>query len=108
MYFKKDNTSGNWEAGGGWFLHPQSNDDVSGKLDAPSTSTSTSYVGFSMDDEIMAAIRNELLEKLPHAQVTFDINCIKCNCNILYLCFLYYIDVHQVKSCQKLYIFTVH
>lgn len=58
----KDNT--NWETGGGWFLHPQSNEDVSGQMEI----NSTSYVGFSMDDEIMAAIRNELLQKLPHAQ----------------------------------------
>ncbi|VEN51034.1 unnamed protein product [Callosobruchus maculatus] len=30
--------------------------------------TSDSYVGFGIDDEIMSAIRNELLSKLPHAQ----------------------------------------
>lgn len=64
-------------AGGGWFLHPQSsakesaNDLSTNKESTPTTSTSTSddsYVGFNMDDEIMAAIRNELLTKLPHAQ----------------------------------------
>lgn len=59
----------NWEAGEGWFLHPQSNEDVSGQMEVCEPGTSTSYVGFSMDDEIMAAIRNELLQKLPHAQV---------------------------------------
>lgn len=31
--------------------------------------TSDSYVGFSMDDDVMSAIRNELLMKLPQAQV---------------------------------------
>lgn len=61
--------SKNWEAGEGWFLHPQSNEDVSGQMEVCEPGTSTSYVGFSMDDEIMAAIRNELLQKLPHAQV---------------------------------------
>lgn len=63
------NDNKNWEAGEGWFLHPQSNEDVSGQMEVQETGNSTSYVGFSMDDEIMAAIRNELLQKLPHAQV---------------------------------------
>lgn len=64
---KTDNK--NWEIGEGWFLHPQSNEDVSGQMEVSEPSSSTSYVGFSMDDEIMTAIRNELLQKLPHAQV---------------------------------------
>lgn len=61
----------NWVAGQGWFLHPQSNEDVSGEMEVSEAGNSASYVGFSMDDEIMAAIRNELLQKLPHAQVIF-------------------------------------
>lgn len=55
----------------GWFLHPQAiSKDIPIKTqETPSTSApDESYVGFSMDDEIMAAIRNELLTKLPHAQ----------------------------------------
>lgn len=58
-------------AGQGWFLHPQSNEEVSGEMEVSEVGNSASYVGFSMDDEIMAAIRNELLQKLPHAQVIF-------------------------------------
>ncbi|KAI4470225.1 serine/threonine-protein kinase lmtk1 [Holotrichia oblita] len=57
--------------GSGWFLHPQaiSKDIPTKTQETPSTSApDESYVGFSMDDEIMAAIRNELLTKLPHAQ----------------------------------------
>nr|XP_022912483.1 uncharacterized protein PF11_0213-like isoform X2 [Onthophagus taurus] len=61
----KPSTSTGWESGGGWFLHPQSNsEELSGQIAVQADS----YVGFSMDDEIMAAIRNELLNKLPHAQ----------------------------------------
>nr|CAH7759744.1 unnamed protein product [Callosobruchus chinensis] len=57
-----------WESGGGWFLHPQTyNECPSGELQMQPT-TSDSYVGFGIDDEIMSAIRNELLSKLPHAQ----------------------------------------
>nr|CAI5819803.1 unnamed protein product [Callosobruchus analis] len=57
-----------WESGGGWFLHPQTyNEYPSGELQMQPT-TSDSYVGFGIDDEIMSAIRNELLSKLPHAQ----------------------------------------
>lgn len=52
-------------------MHPQSNEDVSGQMEVCEPGNSASYVGFSMDDEIMAAIRNELLQKLPHAQVFF-------------------------------------
>lgn len=58
-----------WESGEGWFLHPQSNEELSGEIQVSSSSTSDSYVGFGIDDEIMSAIRNELLSKLPHAQV---------------------------------------
>lgn len=68
-----------WEAGGGWFLHPQSNEDVSGEMEVCESGSSTSYVGFSMDDEIMAAIRNELLQKLPHAQVIVNFTVEKSN-----------------------------
>ncbi|CAH0546280.1 unnamed protein product [Brassicogethes aeneus] len=65
---------GTWESGGGWFLHPRSNDeDVSGEMET-NTKHKDSYVGFNMDDEIMAAIRNELLTKLPHAQGTASEN----------------------------------
>lgn len=71
-----ENENKNWEAGGGWFLHPQSNEDVSGQMEICETGNSTSYVGFSMDDEIMAAIRNELLQKLPHAQVILNLTLI--------------------------------
>ncbi|XP_063919861.1 uncharacterized protein LOC135134908 isoform X2 [Zophobas morio] len=54
--------------GGGWFLHPQSNHDISGEMTVPSNANTDSYVGFNVDDEIMAAIRTELLNKLPQAQ----------------------------------------
>ncbi|XP_049818372.1 uncharacterized protein LOC109603335 isoform X2 [Aethina tumida] len=71
---KDTDQNGTWGAGGGWFLHPQtSNEDVSGEITI-AKSDSDSYVGFSMDDEIMAAIRNELLSKLPHAQGTSNEN----------------------------------
>ncbi|EEZ99620.2 uncharacterized protein LOC103313170 isoform X2 [Tribolium castaneum] len=53
--------------GGGWFLHPQSG-DVSGEMVVPTNAGGDSYVGFNVDDEIMAAIRTELLNKLPQAQ----------------------------------------
>lgn len=57
-----------WGSGGGWFLHPQtSNKEPSGTIEVKENTGS--YVGFGIDDEIMAAIRNELLNKLPHAQV---------------------------------------
>lgn len=59
----------NWEPGEGWFLHPQTNTEVSGQIEVSQGGGEESYVGFSMDDEIMAAIRNELLMKLPQAQV---------------------------------------
>lgn len=67
-----------WETNsGGWFLHPQVG-DVSGEMTVPATSTKTdSYVGFNninVDDEIMAAIRTELLNKLPQAQVSYKIH----------------------------------
>ncbi|KAF5304433.1 hypothetical protein FQR65_LT07963 [Abscondita terminalis] len=52
----------------GWFLHPQSNSDVSGQMEASPEKAAESYVGFSVDDEIVAALRNELLMKLPQAQ----------------------------------------
>ncbi|XP_023311897.1 uncharacterized protein LOC108913857 isoform X2 [Anoplophora glabripennis] len=57
-----------WGSGGGWFLHPQTgNKEPSGTMEV--RENAGSYVGFGIDDEIMAAIRNELLNKLPHAQV---------------------------------------
>lgn len=68
-FLDQQNCNGSWEAGGGWFLHPQSNEDVSGHMDVTQASDSESYVGFTIDYEVMAAIRNELLQKLPHAQV---------------------------------------
>ncbi|KAF5303937.1 hypothetical protein FQA39_LY01722 [Lamprigera yunnana] len=52
----------------GWFLHPQSNSTVSGQMEHTEPKGSESYVGFSVDDEIVAALRNELLMKLPQAQ----------------------------------------
>lgn len=59
-----------WENSGGWFLHPQtSNEDPVGEMQIQPVATD-SYVGFGIDDEIMSAIRNELLSKLPHAQVS--------------------------------------
>lgn len=57
-----------WEMKEGWYLHPQST-DISGEMNVDQTVDSESYVGFGMDEEVMAAIRNELLEKLPRAQV---------------------------------------
>jgi hypothetical protein len=66
---KKQDNSSSWDTnGGGWFLHPQSNSDISGELTVSSSSNTDSYVGFNVDDEIMAAIRTELLNKLPQAQ----------------------------------------
>ncbi|XP_030751016.1 uncharacterized protein LOC115878607 isoform X2 [Sitophilus oryzae] len=66
---KKDKEENNWESGGGWFLHPQfQNDKLTGDIEPQASTSKGSYVGFGVDDEIMAAIRNELLEKLPHAQ----------------------------------------
>ncbi|CAH1955895.1 unnamed protein product [Acanthoscelides obtectus] len=63
-----EDSKDSWESGGGWFLHPQTyNECPSGELQIQPT-TSDSYVGFGIDDEIMSAIRNELLSKLPHAQ----------------------------------------
>ncbi|XP_017779012.1 PREDICTED: uncharacterized protein LOC108564462 [Nicrophorus vespilloides] len=65
---EEKSTYDNWDGGasGGWFLHPQTNgDDLTGQLEIPQDD---SYVRFSMDDEVMAAIRNELLTKLPQAQ----------------------------------------
>ncbi|XP_044767099.1 uncharacterized protein LOC123322999 isoform X2 [Coccinella septempunctata] len=53
--------SGTWDSSGGWFLHPQSSGSVSGQI------TEQRDVR-SMDDEILAALRGELLAKLPHAQ----------------------------------------
>ncbi|CAH1170022.1 unnamed protein product [Phaedon cochleariae] len=64
-----DPNSGSWESGGGWFLHPQSNtDDLCGEMQMQPSRKSDTYVGFGIDDEIMSAIRNELISKLPHAQ----------------------------------------
>ncbi|XP_066148993.1 uncharacterized protein [Euwallacea fornicatus] len=61
--------NGQWESGGGWFLHPQSNSDkLNGDLESQPGTSKGSYIRFGMDDEIMTAIRNELLEKLPQAQ----------------------------------------
>jgi hypothetical protein len=73
FFFFVDNSS-SWDTnGGGWFLHPQSNSDISGELTVSSSSNTDSYVGFNVDDEIMAAIRTELLNKLPQAQVNICI-----------------------------------
>ncbi|KRT78379.1 hypothetical protein AMK59_7934, partial [Oryctes borbonicus] len=78
-----------WEAAssnrssGGWFLHPQSTSTDTPTKSQETTSTTApeeSYVGFSMDDEIMAAIRNELLTKLPHAQRASSDHQIEENC----------------------------
>ncbi|XP_050314355.1 uncharacterized protein LOC126748868 isoform X2 [Anthonomus grandis grandis] len=62
-------SEGHFESGGGWFLHPQSgNSNLSGDIEPQPGNSKGTYVGFGMNDEIMTAIRNELLEKLPHAQ----------------------------------------
>ncbi|XP_056647700.1 uncharacterized protein LOC130452439 [Diorhabda sublineata] len=63
----EDLDEGSFENGGGWFLHPQPTNELSGEIQVQSPCTD-SYVGFGIDDEIMSAIRNELLTKLPHAQ----------------------------------------
>lgn len=64
------NNPGYWESenSGGWYLHPQDNndDDLQGEIDT--SQKDDSYIRFSMDDEVMAAIRNELMIKLPQAQ----------------------------------------
>ncbi|XP_066257637.1 uncharacterized protein [Euwallacea similis] len=66
---KENQIDGQWETGGGWFLHPQSNNDkLNGDLEPQAGTNKGSYIRFGMDDEIMTAIRNELLEKLPQAQ----------------------------------------
>ncbi|KAK4877002.1 hypothetical protein RN001_009508 [Aquatica leii] len=54
----------------GWFLHSQPNATLSNQME-PSAShdkLSESYIAFSVDDEVVAALRNELLMKLPQAQ----------------------------------------
>ncbi|KAL3284214.1 hypothetical protein HHI36_018377 [Cryptolaemus montrouzieri] len=63
-----EQVSGIWEPSGGWFLHPQSSNSVSGQM--TEQKDTGSYVKFGMDDEILAALRGELLAKLPHAQGT--------------------------------------
>ncbi|KAK5642085.1 hypothetical protein RI129_008252 [Pyrocoelia pectoralis] len=55
-------------SGQGWYLHPQGNAPVTGEMEVCQTGDAESYVGFSVDDEIVAALRNELLMKLPQAQ----------------------------------------
>ncbi|KAB0793142.1 hypothetical protein PPYR_12762 [Photinus pyralis] len=62
---EKDSAPG---SGQGWYLHPQENAPVTGELEMCQTGDAESYVGFSVDDEIVAALRNELLMKLPQAQ----------------------------------------
>ncbi|XP_045462798.1 uncharacterized protein LOC123672648 [Harmonia axyridis] len=57
--------SGTWESSGGWFLHPQSSSSISGQIEQKGLKNSDR---FGMDDEILAALRGELLAKLPHAQ----------------------------------------
>lgn len=57
-----------WERNEGWYLHSQTKEDLSGEMEIGSSS-SESYVGFGIDDEVMLALRNELIKKLPHAQV---------------------------------------
>ncbi|CAG9854337.1 unnamed protein product [Phyllotreta striolata] len=63
-----DLNEGTFENGGGWFLHPQPTSDLCGNIEIQSPSNTESYIGFGIDDEVMSAIRNELLSKLPHAQ----------------------------------------
>lgn len=59
-----------WGRNEGWYLHPQIKEDLSGEMEVGSSSSSnTSYVGFGVDDELMSAVRDELIRKLPHAQV---------------------------------------
>lgn len=44
-------------------------EELTGEMNIIENSNTDSYVGFSMDDDVMSAIRNELLMKLPQAQV---------------------------------------
>ncbi|GLV44784.1 Cadherin 96Ca [Carabus blaptoides fortunei] len=62
--------SSNWEPGEGWFLHPQvPPEDLTGQIDiSTSDNVNNSYVGFTLDEECVNALRNELAAKLPHAQ----------------------------------------
>lgn len=48
----------------GWFLHPQNQDESE-----PISGNDSSYFSFSLDEEFVNAIRNELREKLPLAQM---------------------------------------
>ncbi|KAK9892610.1 hypothetical protein WA026_020990 [Henosepilachna vigintioctopunctata] len=57
---------GNWESSEGWFLHPQSSVAISEKL--AERKDKDNYVRFEMDEEILTALRGELMAKLPHAQ----------------------------------------
>lgn len=63
--------SSSWEPGEGWFLHPQvPPEDLTGQIDiSTSDNVDNSYVGFTLDEECVNALRSELAAKLPHAQV---------------------------------------
>ena len=78
-------SGGSWETGGGWFLHPQNNlEEPSGKMEVTKENVPDTYVSFNVDDEIMTAIRNELLTKLPHAQVSFILILLRCKYKTFY------------------------
>lgn len=68
MTFISDSDGDSWERNEGWYLHPQTKEELSGEMEIASSS-SESYVSFGIDDELMSAIREELIRKLPHAQV---------------------------------------
>ncbi|XP_019769544.2 uncharacterized protein LOC109544010 isoform X2 [Dendroctonus ponderosae] len=52
---------------GGWFLHPQLNNEQLAE-EIESQASTSSYIRYGMDDEVVSALRNELLAKLPQAQ----------------------------------------
>lgn len=65
---KSEVITNSWEPGEGWFLHPQTPpEDLTGQMDIQED-IDNSYVGFTLDEECVNALRNELAAKLPHAQ----------------------------------------
>lgn len=55
---------------GGWFLHPQVDGILTGNILKPMGEGDDKdfSAGFDVDDDILAAVRSELMAKLPHAQ----------------------------------------